>query len=354
MESNKTNLKISFCLPVYNVKEYLTECINSIISQKLKERDCYFEILCIDDASTDGSYNKLKEIEKKHSDIRVLRNDTNKGVSFTRNRLICEARGKYIWFVDPDDMLYPNIAFDFFELAENNKADVVLGDYIRFTDNNEISSSLLSENEKRRSANQKDFLPSDKSGKKMCTVCAGIFNRDFLLKNELKFNEEMIAQEDTLFYYEFSLKAVEIIKCDFPCYFYRQRATSVMHKKSEKRAKEYYKSMFSMLNVYTKHLKENDYDDITILNKKIHQSKENIAFCLAMITDTKYVRTELKRLKKDKIYPYPFRKNALKSNEVYLLRVFRWLLPVEPMFWIFHFACITINKYKYKKSNNNG
>lgn len=89
----------TFCLPVYNVYSFLEHCIKSINEQDMS--GIKYEILCIDDYSTDDSYKRLEKLSKTNDRIRVLKNAKNYGVSYTRNQLIKEAIGKYIWFVDP-------------------------------------------------------------------------------------------------------------------------------------------------------------------------------------------------------------------------------------------------------------
>ena len=121
-------IDISFCLPVFNVEKYLKECIKSIVSQC--QDNISYEILCIDDNSTDNSYHTLKDLQNNYPHIILYKNEENKGVSYTRNRLISLAKGKYIWFVDPDDMLYPNVVKLLYDEIEKNNENVILGNYI--------------------------------------------------------------------------------------------------------------------------------------------------------------------------------------------------------------------------------
>ncbi len=329
-------IKISFCLPVYNVGEYIQDCVDSIISQCL---DLFpYEIICIDDFSLDNSYEIIKEIQKRVPQIKLFQNAKNKGVSYTRNHAITLAEGKYIWFVDPDDMLFPGAAIKLLTEIENKDGNVILGNYITSSDNIKykdfaekqegIFRELLVENE--------EFLPQSQSGKKMCSVCTGMFKRKFLIENNLRFQEKMIAQEDTLFYYQFSLRVNDIIKYENPCYIYRQRATSVMHSKSEERSRKYYTSMCVMYDVYNEHLSKGDYKSKERLLEKIHHMRENITITLAGIPSTKFVRSEMKELKKKGIYPYPFRKQSFGWNGNLLRGVLFFLQPIKPFFWILH------------------
>lgn len=94
--------RISVIIPVYNTAEYLSACLDSALSQSLRET----EFLCINDGSTDNSPEILKKYAQKDSRVRVL-TQTNEGLSAARNLGIAEARGKYLCFLDSDDLILP-------------------------------------------------------------------------------------------------------------------------------------------------------------------------------------------------------------------------------------------------------
>lgn len=339
------SVDISFCLPVYNVCSFLDDCLKSILNQHLEENYISYEIFFIDDGSSDGSYEWLLKRAEEIPQMRVEKNKVNKGVSYTRNRLAREAKGKYIWYVDPDDMLIRNVATMFYQLAEKCNADVLLGDYIRVSESTTESEdySFSESIENINVKNTKKESPRDSSGKTMSAIWAGLFLKSFLLDNALTMNENMIAQEDTLFYYEFSLKTDKIYKCNVPCYLYRQRRASVMNTRNDQRATKYYLSMKEMLRVYQNHLDSNDFNDKEVLEQKIHHSKQNIAQCLASIGDKKYIKEQLKFLKEEKIYPYKFRKAALKMKPFYQ-GILTFMLPLKPFFWFYHYVYVNTHK----------
>ena len=74
-------IKVSIIIPVYNVEKYIPECLDSVINQSLKE----IEIICVDDCSTDNSYNILLEYAKKDNRIKIIKHDKNKGLGPARN-----------------------------------------------------------------------------------------------------------------------------------------------------------------------------------------------------------------------------------------------------------------------------
>ena len=94
--------KISVIIPVYNVEQYLCECLDSIAAQTIND----FEVICVDDGSTDASYDILTAYARKDSRFVVLK-QKNAGQCLAKNKALDVAHGEYVCFMDPDD-LYPN------------------------------------------------------------------------------------------------------------------------------------------------------------------------------------------------------------------------------------------------------
>lgn len=115
-------IKYTIMVPVYNKIECLKKYFSRIINQNFVD----YEIIIVDDCSSDGSYEYLKEIEKYSDKLTVYRNERNLGIGHTRNTLVSKAKGKYLLFVDPDD--YVEISL----LKELNKYYDLDLDIIRF------------------------------------------------------------------------------------------------------------------------------------------------------------------------------------------------------------------------------
>ena len=297
-----------------------------------------YEILCIDDCSTDGSYEVLKDNSNRYKNVVISRNVQNCGISYTRNELIKKARGKYIWFVDPDDLLYPKVVNLVIDAANKVDADVLLGNYMRIketTTHLEIKKYLFEPNQSLNLQINEDLniLPEYTNGISMCAIWAGIFKRDFLICNNIFFNEKMIAQEDTLFYYELGLHTNQIFQFKEFAYIYRQRHDSVMHSHNAQRALQYYYSMKEMYRVYM-----NYYISALSLNRnqlkeKLEHMRQNLALTLVGVNDTSFIREELQTLKKQKIYPY--QTNFLQKKR--FDKILDYLLKRQWGFWILHF-----------------
>lgn len=112
--------KVSIIVPVYNTEEYLCECFDSIISQTFSD----FEVIIVDDGSTDNSPSICDEYATKDYRFKVL-HKKNEGVSVARNLGLDNATGKYIAFIDSDDLILPSMLEDLIKVAEHENADIV-------------------------------------------------------------------------------------------------------------------------------------------------------------------------------------------------------------------------------------
>ena len=120
-----TKCKISIVMPVYNVERYLRMCLDSILNQTFKD----FEIIIVNDGSTDGSLSILKEYEQNYKDLIQVYTTENKGVSHARNYGIERAKGEYLLFVDSDDFLEPDMCEKLYEKASRDNNDIVICKY---------------------------------------------------------------------------------------------------------------------------------------------------------------------------------------------------------------------------------
>ena len=115
-------MQLSFIVPVYNVSSYLVKCLDSLLEQGLGEKD--YEIIVVDDGSTDDSVLIAQEYADRHPNI-VLVRQKNQGLSVARNVGINIACGKYLQFVDPDDYLNPKVEKELLEKMEKDHLDVL-------------------------------------------------------------------------------------------------------------------------------------------------------------------------------------------------------------------------------------
>lgn len=119
----------SIIIPVYNVKEYLDDCLKSILEQTYIN----YEIILVDDGSTDGSAELCDNYSRNYKNIKVI-HENNSGVSCARNVGLANSSGKYILFVDPDDSVKKNFIDKLINSLLENSTDVACCSYYRFND----------------------------------------------------------------------------------------------------------------------------------------------------------------------------------------------------------------------------
>lgn len=125
---------ISVIIPVYNRENQIYVCLNSVLRQTYDD----FEVICIDDCSTDSSLEILKYFAKRDNRVKILKNPSNKGVSYCRNHGLKVAKGDYIFFLDSDDWISSDALDRLYTNAKINNSDMVFYKLARISDNNFI------------------------------------------------------------------------------------------------------------------------------------------------------------------------------------------------------------------------
>lgn len=242
------DITVSFCVPVYNVEGYIEACISSIIAEV--QNTCNYEIICVDDNSTDNSYAIICELAKKFPNITVYKNQANEGISYTRNRLIDLSRGEYIWFVDSDDMLYSGALKRLLWVAKKTTGDIILANYIKISQDDFKLERESSDESKYKviTAFDLDWLPDENGECRMMSSWRGIISKSYLETSGIRYTPSVIFKEDALLYYQLLLKKPKWVKCEFPCYCVRQRSGSAMRGGFKKRAKTRYFSGLSLVD----------------------------------------------------------------------------------------------------------
>lgn len=204
---------VSVIVPVHNTEKWLPRCLDSLTYQTLQG----LEIICIDDASTDDSWNILQAYAQRDPRIRLLRNLVNEGAGASRNRGLLAARGKYVGFVDSDDFVFMSFYSQLFEKAAD--ADIVKGDIWGF-DNEEEEvrprphyglNALIREN--------KNWFCSG--------FTSAIFRRELIHDYGIRFPELIRTMEDPCFTIGCVLRADTVTVVEDAVYIYAENPHSV-------------------------------------------------------------------------------------------------------------------------------
>lgn len=229
------NVKISIVIAVYNIEEYIKDCILSVTSQNFED----YEVILVDDGSTDNSGDICESYAGAHV---FVYHKENGGLSDARNYGLAKAQGEYVLFVDGDDKIFPDTCKHFYEVAKKTGADVVIGEA-------QLSNPIAAMERYERIARESFVMHKAYTGKEYLRGCLEggalrvdawrhFYRRAFLLDNKLYF-QKGIAHEDEEFTPRVLLKADRIALTDAKIYYYNNdRAGSIMNSVNPKKIKD--------------------------------------------------------------------------------------------------------------------
>lgn len=210
---------ISVIVPVYNVKKYLEECVNSILRQSYSN----LEILLIDDGSTDGSGDLCDELMASDKRIIVFHNE-NSGLSAARNFGMEHSRGEFYSFIDSDDAIHRDFYKELIQAQQRNDADIVGCDLSLYHDVSELHRLFESDHttaERRFNTTEalKEYFSPSGNRILYHGLCMKLYKRE--LFEDLKFETGKL-HEDLYITYKLLDTAKTIVYIDCPYYFYFQ------------------------------------------------------------------------------------------------------------------------------------
>lgn len=218
---------ISVIVPVYNVEKYLSQCINSILNQTIKN----LEIILVDDGSLDNSGKICDEFSEKDNRIIVIHKENN-GLSSARNAGLKVAKGNYIGFVDSDDWLDENMYEILLELIKDHSSDISCCNFFRTADSEEKIPPIT--NESIQSFNNIEGLNNFYTDLYTQTVVAWnkLYSRE--LFDDVTYPVGKIHEDEGTTYKLF-YKAKKITYTNRPLYYYRTTPNSITTSKFNKK-----------------------------------------------------------------------------------------------------------------------
>lgn len=241
---------LTFIVPFYNVESYIADCLESIYAQDRPENE--YEVICVDDYSPDGSKAIVEEYQKKYSNLQLIEHEVNKGLGGARNTGLKNAKGKFVWFVDSDDMikneeislLYKHLKVEnvdvlLFNYERVNQIGIKNGDGIVFND-----SVVCSGREFVDSFFGSTFIHH------LGYVWRCIYKTEYLLQNKFFFPENTYW-EDTVFFPKTLLFAKEVVSLKNVFYKYRVNDDSISGKNNQFKADRFYQfSIVAGMDLY--------------------------------------------------------------------------------------------------------
>ena len=222
--------KVSVIIPVYNVEQYLRECLDSVVNQTLKD----IEIICVNDGSTDNSLSILEEYAANDKRIKVIDLKTNIKQGGARNRGLDIVQSDYIMFVDSDDYIELNTLEKFYNVIIKNNCDIVISYFVNFSsDTSEKSHKLCSAMEIYQNKHKKNtgLYHFDKNfNDYIVGPVAKLYKKSIIDKYNIRFPENLIHEDEAFFWFYFSvINKVYYINEQF--YYRRIHQDSTMYKR---------------------------------------------------------------------------------------------------------------------------
>lgn len=215
---------VSVVIPIYNVEEYLENCIDSVLNQTYSN----LEIILVNDGSPDGCGQICDEYAMQDNRIRVIHKE-NGGLSDARNCGIEIALGRYITFIDSDDYIHARYIEILMYLAKKKNADIVVGDFVLFQVNNQCSDKVLRESDiqKAQILSAKHLYDNDFiNGESMRLTVAWGKLYEKKLWDGINYPVGKI-HEDTFTTYKLMERATRVVYLKEPIYYWRENPNSI-------------------------------------------------------------------------------------------------------------------------------
>lgn len=246
-------MKVSIIIPVYNVEEYIEQCLQSIINQTYKN----IEIIIVNDGSPDKSGLIIEKYSKKDSRIKVI-NKENGGLSSARNSGILKASGEYVLHVDGDDYIDRKAVEMLLKKAEETQADIVIGDVLLVFENSKNEVWVDSTLREIEVVNGIDYLEQQYFvGKARNCIWNKLIRRNLYTDYNISHPENISLGEDSGTLPALLLHARKVAKINHIVSFYRQNPNSMMNQNNKKILQ--YKSAISQVK---QHFKDYYYEEL--------------------------------------------------------------------------------------------
>ncbi len=210
---------ISIIVPVYNIQEYVKECVDSILKQSYSDIEC----ILVDDGSKDNSPEICDNYSKQYPQIQVVHKQ-NGGLAAARNTGLLCAKGEYVYFLDGDDKLEENAISNFVSaLAEQGNCDFVIGHMASFVDDSKAKPfpNVVKKEWVQGKTGKDAFIEICKNTHSIMMGVRGLYSRNFLLDNNLTFLDSCRYSEDQEWTPRVFEKAQKVGTNENPDYLYR-------------------------------------------------------------------------------------------------------------------------------------
>lgn len=294
---------LTVIVPVYNVEKYLKECVESLVNQTYRN----MEIILVDDGSRDSSPMLCDEFQKKYANVKVI-HQVNGGLPVARNAGIHIARGKYIAFIDSDDVIDKDMYASLIKNMEDSNSQISICNKKTFDKRGIIG---IADSYKNAEISDMDIIEFYQCALDSC--CNRVFLLDIIKDHDIKFeSKDVVAQEDFFFQIKYFTYINKIHTTSVSYYYYRQRKSSIT--KSKNNYLGYCEKCIRFIELAEEYVKQNS-------NRKIEEFLQTQLLVMLFssisnipeVTSSKVKKTIMLYKKSDKY------KDSLKSKAIGVL-----------------------------------
>lgn len=324
---------LSVTIATYNVQEFIAESMQSILNQTFQD----FEVICIDDGSTDNTVSILREFASKDNRINIIAKNLNQGLAVARNESLDLAVGTYVTFLDGDDIYDTTLFEKAIALAEKESSDMVIWDYITFYENHQINKL------KAEPSDLIGFNVNDKVAllKRPSFTWVKILRTEKAKQLQIHFPEGLTRQ-DIPVHWHLVTKLDKISILPERLAYYRQQPNATTAKKDKKLF-----HLAFVMDIVQKYLKDNQLYDLyrnTFLDQQIN-------FLAGMYDNIKKeYKAEALVLIKDRMEPEHFlylnEKNGLRKQTKYFFRAMNGNFKAKMQLQLWYVSRIIFRKFK--------
>ena len=222
---------VTVSIPVYNCEKYIERCIKSVLNQSYSN----IEILLVDDKGKDDSSNIIKRIQSQYPEkIRIIKHETNQGLSIVRNTGIDHAKGKYLFFLDGDDEIVPDCIEELVNLITKTQSKVAVGEISAINTFKKTKYTIFPFTHSLTSLKGNDIIfEYFCNGSWSVSACNKLIQVDFFRKNKIYFIKDLFSQ-DELWSFHTALKLDSIAFLHKTTYFYYLHHESIIFNKTKR------------------------------------------------------------------------------------------------------------------------
>ncbi len=334
-------MKLSIILPVYNVAKFIPDCLDSLLCQDLPKDE--YEIICVNDGSPDNSVEVIEGYIKSYRNIRLI-SQPNSGVCVARNRGFEEAKGKYTWFIDPDDYIAPNSIGRLISAMEENSADLITFDYFNVEEESKFNPQKVTQIE----INHQEGYNSKGGG------CQYVCRRQYLLDNNIIYNKDLAYGEDYLWAFQINYRKHVGLETKSEVYYYRQRQGSAMHSGNEEKKRRHQRDLWALAKIYGEEYLRCQKEELpkSVL-KEVQRRKrlcvQSVLWDAVLLCDSKQEIKELiAKLKSEGLYPYKWLWWHLTSRKIqcnFFVRLAVLPFPIKPYVYLLSWVIKKVKKH---------